>query len=69
MTSLLQHNNPEIFPNPEEFNPERWMDLTERHRLEKYLVAFSKGSRQCIGIPYVLTPSLSVIILSGRRQE
>lgn len=54
MTSLLLHNNPDIFPNPDKFDPERWMDLTERHRLEKYLVAFSKGSRQCIGIPYVI---------------
>jgi cytochrome P450 len=56
MTSLLLHNNEETFPNPEKFDPERWMDPTERHRLEKYLVAFSKGSRQCIGIPYVKPP-------------
>lgn len=62
MTSLLLHNNPDIFPNPEQFNPERWMDLAERHRLEKYLVAFSKGSRSCIGVPYV-NPYLPALVM------
>ncbi|GLI80882.1 hypothetical protein PoHVEF18_009242 [Penicillium ochrochloron] len=61
MTSLLLHNNEETFPNPEKFDPERWMDPTERHRLEKYLVAFSKGSRQCIGIPLAKAEILLVI--------
>ncbi|CEO59187.1 hypothetical protein PMG11_03870 [Penicillium brasilianum] len=69
MTSLLQHNDPEIFPNPEEFNPERWMDLTERHRLERYLVAFSKGSRQCIGIPLAKAEILLVIATIFREFE
>jgi hypothetical protein len=53
MTSLLMHHNEEIFPDSQSFIPERWMDPEQRKHLEKYLVAFSKGSRQCIGIPYV----------------
>ncbi|CAG8906912.1 unnamed protein product [Penicillium nalgiovense] len=51
MTSLFMHHNEDIFPNSQSFVPERWMDPTQRLHLEKYLVAFSKGSRQCIGIP------------------
>lgn len=47
MTSLLQHKDPSIFPNPEKFDPDRWLDTKS---LEKYLVAFSKGTRQCLGI-------------------
>lgn len=50
MTSTLIHQNPEIFPEPYEFVPERWLDPAERQRLEKYLVPFSRGSRQCAGI-------------------
>ncbi|KAI9834936.1 MAG: hypothetical protein M1819_002659 [Sarea resinae] len=50
MTSVLMHQNATIFPAPLEFLPERWLDSTERHRLEHYLVPFSKGSRQCLGI-------------------
>ena len=50
MTSTLIHQNPDIFPQPFEFIPERWLDPKERQRLESYLVPFSKGTRQCAGI-------------------
>lgn len=49
MTSTLIHLNADIFPNPLEFAPERWIDPKERQRLERYLVPFSKGSRNCVG--------------------
>jgi cytochrome P450 len=46
----LVHMNPSIFPEPEKFMPERWIDDTPREfKLEKYMVAFSSGSRDCIG--------------------
>ncbi|KAJ5692351.1 cytochrome P450 [Penicillium macrosclerotiorum] len=51
MTSLLLHFNEDTFTDPHSFIPERWMDPAQRRHLEKYLVAFSKGTRQCIGIP------------------
>lgn len=47
MTSLLQHKDPSIFPNPEKFGPDHWLN---NKTLEKYLVPFSKGTRQCLGI-------------------
>lgn len=47
MTSLLIHYDEDVFPEPKVFRPERWI---ENPRLDKYLVAFSRGSRQCIGI-------------------
>lgn len=50
MTSTLIHQNPDIFPQPLEFIPERWLDPQERKRMERYLVPFSKGTRQCAGI-------------------
>jgi cytochrome P450 len=40
--------NPSIFPDPETFRPERWLD--KEKRLERYLVSFGKGSRQCLGM-------------------
>lgn len=46
--------DPAIFPNPFEFRPERWLEAKEKDsHLERYLVSFSRGSRQCIGIKYV----------------
>lgn len=47
MTSVLVHQDPFIFPDPHSFRPERWI---ENPRLDHFLVSFSKGSRQCLGI-------------------
>ena len=46
MTSVLFHDNPEFFPNPRTFKPERFL---EQPSLRKYLIPFSRGSRQCAG--------------------
>ncbi|KAH6665560.1 cytochrome P450 monooxygenase [Halenospora varia] len=43
------HLNARIFPNPLGFHPERWIEDKDGH-LEKYLVAFSRGPRMCIGL-------------------
>lgn len=50
MTSTLIHQNPDIYPQPLEFIPERWLDPKKRQQMEMYLVPFSRGSRQCAGI-------------------
>lgn len=51
MTSVHIHENKYIFPEPKVFKPERWLPLnTEGQRLMKYLAAFGKGSRQCVGM-------------------
>ena len=47
MTSTLIHHDESIFPNSKEFQPERWI---EDPRPDRYLVSFSKGSRQCVGM-------------------
>ncbi len=51
MDAVHMHLDPSIFPNPRNFNPDRWLEAEKRgERLDKYLVPFSKGSRQCVGI-------------------
>lgn len=50
MSQRLILYNPEIFPNPHKFDPERWMQEEKSKALEKHLVSFSKGSRRCIGM-------------------
>ncbi|KAJ5170027.1 uncharacterized protein N7500_002810 [Penicillium coprophilum] len=69
MTSLFMHHNEEIFPNSQSFIPERWMDPDQRKSLEKYLVPFSKGSRQCIGIPLARAEILLAIATIFREFE
>jgi Cytochrome P450 len=44
-----------IFPNPESYDPDRWIRAAQEGlRLDRYLVSFSKGSRMCVGIKYVV---------------
>jgi len=47
MTSVLLHHNESNFPDSKAFLPERWLGNPQ---LDKYLVAFSKGSRNCLGM-------------------
>ncbi|KAL4799004.1 cytochrome P450 [Aspergillus venezuelensis] len=53
-SSFLCHQNPTIFPNPTEFDPDRWIrndgKAVTGERLDKYLTAFVKGSRACLGM-------------------
>ncbi|EXJ85668.1 hypothetical protein A1O1_06034 [Capronia coronata CBS 617.96] len=47
MTGMLIHVDPAYFPDPFVFNPDRWLN---NPGLDKYLVPFSRGTRQCIGM-------------------
>ena len=50
VSSTIQQN-PEFFPEPSFYRPERWIEAGKNGtRLENYLVPFSRGTRQCIGI-------------------
>lgn len=49
MSILLMHDNEELFANPRHFDPERWLQ-PDSPRLRNYLVPFSRGSRQCLGM-------------------
>ncbi|KJZ68590.1 Trichodiene oxygenase [Hirsutella minnesotensis 3608] len=54
-SSYFVHTDPSIYPNPHSFDPERWVTaVQDRFPLSKFLVTFSKGSRQCIGIQLAL---------------
>lgn len=48
-------DSPDVFADPKTFMPERWLanvgDCIETgDRLDRFLVSFSKGSRQCLGM-------------------
>jgi hypothetical protein len=50
----MMHHNENIFPQSHMFVPERWVNQGDGGKgLERYLVSFSKGSRQCIGMGLV----------------
>ncbi|KAI3319149.1 cytochrome P450 family protein [Xylariaceae sp. AK1471] len=52
MSAYLQHTNPEIYPQPDKFIPERWLENVTP-AMTKNWVPFAKGSRNCLGINLV----------------
>lgn len=47
----LVQMNPDIFPNPHVFDPERFVTAAEKgENLGRYITNFGKGSRNCIGL-------------------
>lgn len=49
MDSYIVHHNEDLFPSSHEFDPTRWL-VPNAKELDKYLVSFSAGSRQCLGM-------------------
>ncbi|KAL1607860.1 hypothetical protein SLS60_002798 [Paraconiothyrium brasiliense] len=47
----VQNHIADVFPEPEKFRPERWLEAREQGvNLPKYLATFVKGGRMCLGI-------------------
>ena len=45
--STFVHYNAVLFPEPDKFIPERWIESAE---LDNWLVSFSRGPRMCLGV-------------------
>lgn len=66
MSSIIMHHNETVFPSSHTFAPERWLAEPPEHLrapllanrnsneketpLSRYLVSFTKGSRNCLGM-------------------
>lgn len=49
MSTWSMHHNTDAFPNPDKFDPSRWMDPEGARLRDKCFVPFSKGRRMCLG--------------------
>jgi hypothetical protein len=51
MSTYWMHNDPAIFPEPDVFEPTRWIDADPEQSkvMRAYCVPFAKGSRNCVG--------------------
>lgn len=54
MSAYMIHMNPIIFPNPQEFQPERWLasdaEPAGTASSKRHFMPFGKGSRICLGM-------------------
>ena len=45
------HHNEKVFPESRKFKLERWLgDPAATKKLQQYNIAFSRGTRQCLGM-------------------
>ncbi|KAH9904983.1 cytochrome P450 [Xylariomycetidae sp. FL2044] len=50
MTLLSMHTDPQLYHNPEQFDPDRWMDHDRRKRVDGSYAPFGRGTRICVGM-------------------
>ncbi|WP_406301168.1 cytochrome P450 [Streptomyces sp. NBC_00885] len=43
------HRNPELYPDPDRFDPDRWLPEQVAQRPREHMVPFGAGNRKCIG--------------------
>ncbi len=68
MTTVHILDNEDIFPEPYQFRPERWLPLeTNGQRLLRHLVTFGGGSRGCIGLELAKAEFLTAVACVFRR--
>ncbi len=62
MSSSILHHNEDVFPDSHSFIPERWLDENGQRRkdLERCMLSFGRGSRQCLGMKYDIPPPLQL---------
>ena len=61
MNTHFTHLSDDIFPEATKYDPYRWLNAEKegtKAELEKYFNPFGKGSRNCVGLKCVFTPSI-----------
>lgn len=49
MTLVLMQTDESLYPEPKQFNPDRWMHAGALKKIDKGFAPFSKGTRDCLG--------------------
>lgn len=65
------HRNPAVFPDPDTWQPSRWLDADEAQLREmgKWFWAFGSGGRMCVGSNLAVLEMKNVMVAIWRRFE
>jgi cytochrome P450 len=67
MSTWIMHRDPRYFPEPEKFNPDRWLP-DKAQRLPKFAYfPFGGGPRQCIGASFAMMEATLLLATIAQR--
>ncbi|KFZ02530.1 hypothetical protein V501_09537 [Pseudogymnoascus sp. VKM F-4519 (FW-2642)] len=66
ITAPLLSRNEDIYPLPSVFRPERFLN---NPRLDRYQLAFSRGSRRCLGMPLAYSELYTILASIFRKYD
>ncbi|MBV9624698.1 MAG: cytochrome P450 [Acidobacteria bacterium] len=67
MSQWIMHRHPRYFPEPETFDPDRWLPQ-QAEKLPRFAYfPFGGGGRQCIGASFAMMEAVLVLVTIARR--
>jgi cytochrome P450 len=69
VSPLLLHTDPRWWPEPERFDPQRWLDGSGTGRPRSAYLPFGTGPRACIGEQFAWAEATTVLALVAARWE
>jgi cytochrome P450 len=63
VSPLLLHHDPRWYPDPETFDPGRWLDERRRAVPRHAYLPFGTGPRSCIGEQFAWTEAITVLVV------
>jgi cytochrome P450 len=67
ISSYILHHNPDLFPNPDAFDPDRWRPGGMSEESRRSVLPFGAGARKCIGDQFALTEMMLALAMITAR--
>ncbi|MEU7299449.1 cytochrome P450 [Streptomyces sp. NPDC007189] len=65
----LLHHDPASFPDPERFDPDRWLPGRPTAEQRRAMMPFSAGSRKCLGDEFAMVEATAALATIARRRR
>ena len=69
MSQWIMHRDPRFFPEPEQFDPNRWSTSACQNLPRFAYFPFGGGPRQCIGASFATTEAVLILTTIARRYQ